>query len=609
MTVLTAPGVYIEEIPSGTRSITGVATSITAFVGGTSRGPIDTPTACESFADFERLFGGLHRDSPLSQAVRHFYLNGGRQALIVRAVNTEPGITLLADVGLTTDATLIGFQAEVSDVSGTAFTLTITGIHEDGSLSTDATASATIDLSDADPQADIEGMSGGDGPLVSVDGSLPDAAPPEGTWTSGPNASGVAALQVGAAPWAASGILGTDLQLVAANPGVWGNRLRAEVSTPADAPSGTFQLTLSELDDAGNPVTQEVHRAVSHEPSHARWLPRVLERRSNLCRVGSATFAAPADGDAVRLSGGADGLPPSSAHVLGEDAPRTGMYALRNADLFNLLCLPLASWSASATSPDPLLWNSAMTFVEEERAFLIMDPPEEWATAAAATAAVTTFATRSDNAALYFPRVMAADPLQEGRAAEFPPCGVVAGIMARTDAQRGIWKAPAGIDATARGVVELTTKLTDVQQGTLNDFGVNAFRSFPVYGTVLWGARTLSGANVLASEWKYVPVRRLALYLQESLYRGTQWAVFEPNDEPLWRELRLAIGSFLHGLFRQGAFAGASPAEAYFVKCDRETTTQADIDLGIVNVLVGFAPLKPAEFVILRIQQLVSQAG
>ncbi|HLV21086.1 MAG TPA: phage tail sheath C-terminal domain-containing protein, partial [Polyangiaceae bacterium] len=166
-----------------------------------------------------------------------------------------------------------------------------------------------------------------------------------------------------------------------------------------------------------------------------------------------------------------------------------------------------------------------------------------------------------------------------------------------------------GIDATARGVVELTTKLTDVQQGTLNDFGVNAFRSFPVYGTVLWGARTLSGANVLASEWKYVPVRRLALYLQESLYRGTQWAVFEPNDEPLWRELRLAIGSFLHGLFRQGAFAGASPAEAYFVKCDRETTTQADIDLGIVNVLVGFAPLKPAEFVILRIQQLVSQAG
>lgn len=603
--VLTAPGVYIQEVPSGTRSIAGGATSITAFVGGASRGPLNQPTSCESFADFERLFGGLHRDSPMSQAVRHFYLNGGRQALVVRVVNADAGIELVADVGLTTDATLVGFQAQVSDVSGTSFTLTITGTNGDGELSTDALASATIDLAAADPAADIAAMTGTDGQLVSVAGSLPSDPPPEGTWTSGPNTGGVQALQVGAAARAATGILGTDLQLVAANPGTWGNHIRAEASTPADAPAGTFQLNLLELDNAGNPIAQEVHRAVSHDANHARWLPRVLQRRSNLCRVGSTLFAAPADASTTLLSGGSDGVAPGQSDLQGQDSARTGMFALRNADGFNLLCLPLESWSTADTS----LWTAAMTFVEEERAFLIVDPPEEWATATAATSAVTTFATRSDNAALYFPRILAADPLQEGRAGEFPPCGVVAGIMARTDAQRGIWKAPAGIDTTARGVVELSAKLTDTQQGVLNDFGVNAFRTFPAYGTVLWGARTLSGANVLASEWKYVPVRRLALYLQENLYRGTQWAVFEPNDEPLWSELRLAIGSFLHGLFRQGAFAGASPNEAYFVKCDRETTPQADIDLGIVNVLVGFAPLKPAEFVILRIQQLVSQAG
>jgi len=138
----------------------------------------------------------------------------------------------------------------------------------------------------------------------------------------------------------------------------------------------------------------------------------------------------------------------------------------------------------------------------------------------------------------------------------------------------------------------------------LNPLGINCLRTFPVYGTVVWGARTIDGNDQRGSEWKYVPVRRMALFLEESLYRGTQWVVFEPNDEPLWAQIRLNIGAFLQGLFRQGAFQGKSAKEAYFVKCDRETTTQADINLGIVNILVGFAPLKPAEFVVLKIQQI-----
>jgi phage tail sheath protein FI len=215
--------------------------------------------------------------------------------------------------------------------------------------------------------------------------------------------------------------------------------------------------------------------------------------------------------------------------------------------------------------------------------------------------------TRSKNAAAYFPRVRVADPLRENRLEEFAPCGIIAGIYARTDNTRGVWKAPAGTDAVMRGVRELTVKMTDLQNGIINPLGLNALRTFPVHGQVVWGARTLDGADVQASEWKYIPVRRLALFLEESLYRGTQWVVFEPNDEPLWSQIRLNIGSFLHNLFRQGAFQGSSPREAYFVKCDKDTTTQNDINLGIVNIVVGFAPLKPAEFVVIRIQQMAGQ--
>ena len=213
----------------------------------------------------------------------------------------------------------------------------------------------------------------------------------------------------------------------------------------------------------------------------------------------------------------------------------------------------------------------------------------------------------TENAALYFPRLRAPDPQQEGRVAEFPPAGAVAGTYARTDTQRGVWKAPAGIDATLRGVSGLTVTLTDGENGQLNPRGVNCLRAFPEIGRVVWGARTLRGADSLASEWKYVPVRRLALFIEESLFRGTQWVVFEPNDEPLWAQIRLNLGAFMQTLFRQGAFQGKSPRDAYFVKCDRETTTQADINLGVVNIIVGFAPLKPAEFVVIKIQQIAGQ--
>jgi phage tail sheath protein FI len=183
----------------------------------------------------------------------------------------------------------------------------------------------------------------------------------------------------------------------------------------------------------------------------------------------------------------------------------------------------------------------------------------------------------------------------------------VAGVIARTDSARGVWKAPAGLDATLRGVPDLSVRLSDQENGLLNPLGINCLRSLPPAGRVVWGARTAVGADVLASDWKYLPVRRLALYIEESLFRGTRWVVFEPNDEPLWGQIRLSVGSFMHELFRQGAFQGATPRDAYRVRCDADTTTQADRDLGVVNIEVGFAPLKPAEFVVIRLQQMAGQ--
>jgi phage tail sheath protein FI len=256
-----------------------------------------------------------------------------------------------------------------------------------------------------------------------------------------------------------------------------------------------------------------------------------------------------------------------------------------------------------------------MAYCVKRRAMLIVDPPSSWGAnkeTAAATAKqglpnLNLTGDFARNAALYFPRVRQVDPKRSGQVDTFVPCGIVAGIMARTDTQRGVWKAPAGLDAALVGVQGLQVNLTDDENGILNPLGINCLRFFPVAGRVVWGARTLRGADQLADEYKYVPVRRLALYIEESLYRGTQWVVFEPNDEPLWAQIRLNVGAFMHNLFRQGAFQGTTPRDAYFVKCDKETTTQNDINLGIVNIIVGFAPLKPAEFVIIKLQQMAGQ--
>jgi phage tail sheath protein FI len=276
----------------------------------------------------------------------------------------------------------------------------------------------------------------------------------------------------------------------------------------------------------------------------------------------------------------------------------------KEVDIFNLMILPRDKDQSDADREK--VWGPASTFCQQRRAFLIMDPRSSWSSADTVSKEIKDLRIGlvKDFAAIYWPRVTVST---NGSTKAIDPGGSIAGLMARIDANRGVWKAPAGIEADIRGIRGVEFSMSDPENGLINPLAANAIRVFP-NGIVSWGARTMDGFDNSGNlDYKYVPVRRFALFLQESLYRGLKFAVFEPNDEPLWAQIRLAAGAFMNNLFRQGAFQGQKASDAYFVKCDAETTTQNDINLGIVNVVVGFAPLKPAEFVIITIQQKAGQ--
>ncbi|MGH9905355.1 MAG: phage tail sheath family protein, partial [Pyrinomonadaceae bacterium] len=415
------------------------------------------------------------------------------------------------------------------------------------------------------------------------------------------------------------------LKLIAVSEGSWGNALRARVDHDVVGEGADNLFNLSVRDDSTGET--EVFRNVSVVPGSPRRVDRVLENESNLVRSsGTLPDARPAKHD----DPDPDADPPvllwgnnktndkvSGNAVRGEDLTendftgpglennKQGLYALRKADLFNLLCIP--PYNPTGNTDEGLI-STATAYCEKRRAMMIVDPKAEWNDKDDAKKGLDGYiTTKSSYAAIFFPRLRQPNPLRKGQVEDFAPCGAVAGVMARTDAQRGVWKAPAGLAANLVGVPQLRVPLTDNENGELNPLGINCLRAFPASGRVVWGARTLEGDDRTASEWKYIPVRRTALYIEESLYRGLQWVVFEPNDEPLWAQIRLNVGAFMHNLFRQGAFQGQTPKDAYFVKCDKETTTQNHINLGIVNIIVGFAPLKPAEFVIIKLQQMAGQ--
>jgi phage tail sheath protein FI len=275
-------------------------------------------------------------------------------------------------------------------------------------------------------------------------------------------------------------------------------------------------------------------------------------------------------------------------------------------DSFNIMVLPRAD-----TQTDPArhgLWGIASALAAKKRAILLVDPDSTWASIANAESGVATLkvGVETRNAAVFWPRLLIPDAaMPAGRPVD--PSGSIAGLMARTDARFGVWHAAAGIEATIRGIVGIGKNMSDDENGVLNPKALNAIRLFPS-GAVAWGARTMIGSDDTGNiDDKYIPVRRTMLFIEESLYVGLKWAVFEPNAEPLWSRIRLAAGSFMNGLMRQGAFASMNKLEAYYVLCDATTTTETDINLGIVNVVVAFAPLKPAEFVVVTVTQIAGQ--
>lgn len=767
----TYPGVYVQEVPSGVRTIVGVSTSVTAFVGTARRGPIHRAVTIFNFSEFETLYGGLSGDSEMSYSVRQFFNNGGSQAIIIRVADSAVNASRILPDGnaansleiTAIDAGSEGNNIEVrvnhqTSVPGSTFNLTVSyaSASSPGDVRTEtfsnlsmnsqhprfvedvingsselveveraaaavaalaglgagtATSSAFADVdvvldsldathnrfrvavNGADPvtvilnlPADTAGANAaarlttlcdaielavqnqaGGNPALAGFTCVPNAGNDQIVMTSGQAGEN---SRVEVLPGLSNDASGRLLLTIAAG----GSQADAAASlspaeTPAHATLTSGDITAAQVLalgaggaimvglDGSVPLSVSINASdlptADHDADVATLAQRIQEgvRALKPGALSYREFTATADTSGANprlvLSTGSRGAGASIAlteasggtlagvlnllagingavstlpintmlqngseqpvttanaytNFIGSRANREGIFALESVDIFNLLCLPGIY--------DPGILADTEAYCRERRAFMIVDPnPTVNTPAAMATEISGTAFPNSDHAAVYFPWIKIADPLNGGKLRTVAPSGTMAGLYARTDSNRGIWKAPAGTEATLTGVQAMNYPLTDPENGFLNPLGANCLRIFPVYGAVSWGARTLNGADQLASEYKYVPIRRLALYIEESLYRGLKWAVFEPNDEPLWAQIRLNVGAFMQNLFRQGAFQGQKRDQAYFVKCDRETTTQNDINLGIVNVWVGFAPLKPAEFVILYLQQIAGQ--
>lgn len=278
-----------------------------------------------------------------------------------------------------------------------------------------------------------------------------------------------------------------------------------------------------------------------------------------------------------------------------------GLSLLSKIQSLNMLLIPETTLLSDREAA--MIFQTAVPLIEKYRAMYFVDPPQQDALRQTVQDLAVWFKAQSGirhpNVMVYYPRVHVPSNSASVSTVTIPNSGTMAGIFARFDSTRGVWRAPAGTEAKLQGVVGLEQVLTSQDVTSLTLANINALKQITSSTYVAWGARTLSSNP----EWKYVPVRRLALFVESSVEKGTAWAGFEPNDEPLWAQIRQSVGTFMQALFRRGAFQGAKSQDAYFVKCGRETTTAADQRAGFIHIMVGFAPLKPAEFIILNIQQ------
>lgn len=667
---VTYPGVYIQELPSSVHTIVGVSTSVAAFVGYTPRGIDNRAQELFNFGDYNRLYGGLSLDSELGYAVQQFFQNGGTQAYVVRVPRNDARAANVVFDSLTFTALSSGawtngkllIDVDFANVAAAtpqlAFNLTITDLADNivesfpnvtvdstqinyvvtvvndpdngsqlvsvavGTPAPTAAPTATGIVGSAITVGTVNDAFTGNttGTTVTTEGDLtialtPASATPPQLLPGGSALSIPIFLKNTSIPQTVAGLavqLGQAINacLAVAWPGA---TVACSVATVTGGQAIRVNALLPNMPDAalsfsGN-AAQALELGGGSGPSSTNVAHYTL---------GSQTAGANQAQTSSQQGGDGSGLPQTAA-LQGNQGNFTGIYALSKV-AFNLLSIPDATRAAPVNSatPDPnintaAIYSTALTFCNQNRAFLFVDPPPNVTTVAGAIDWISNSlpgiaGADGANAAAYWPRPRIPDQLNNYNLRSVAPSGTVAGIYANTDGASGVWTAAAGTGAALSNVQSMTYQMSDPENGQLNPLGLNCLRTFPVYGPVVWGARTLAGANALGNQWKYVPIRRMALFIEQSLYQSTQWAVFQPNDEPLWAALRLNISSFMQTYFLKGAFEGQSPDQAYFVKCDAENNPQASIDAGIVNVLVGFAPLYPAEFVVIQIEQLAGQS-
>ncbi len=650
MAVVSYPGVYVEEVSSGVRPIQTAGTSTAAFIGMAEKGTINKAVKIFNFTEYQNLYGGFLNNSFLSHAVYQFFNNGGSQCYIVRVTgaNTQTANIVLNDRGTTAQASLT-ISAVSPGVWGNRLAIVITGSTNDPGNEFNIYVHWQDDLT---PLEKCENLS-----------MVPAAANFVETITSSSKYIRVTVNQANtnveagtsrgeSAPQSLDGtgrtrlrinINGDGYQEVDLQDGVGGGVGQvADLSSTANI-AGAIQYVVRQLTIQRNTTDQNAFDNFTCTIDGSGFLLLT----SGVANLSSSVNVAPASDssqDATgllslgKLESGVEtlgaavlrpnenpaGTPPDNYYFVGDD-PATISEVVSSQpgsdgdpittdqpyiDTFQVLNdIEDVSLIAVPGIGSPAVVGSGMNYCENRSlsdCFFIGDMAQDDDTIEEATTFRNAITTKNSYGAIYLPWVHILDPTgQSSEPIPVPPSGFVAGLYAKTDAKRGVWKAPAGTAVSLGGSVGLSVNFTDVQQGNLNPININVIRQFAASGIILWGARTVTADP----EWTYIPVRRMAIMLRVSIYNGIQWAVFEPNDVELWSQLRMNINSFMMTLFRQGAFQGSTPSKAFFVKCDSETTTQDDINLGIVNVLVGFAPLKPAEFVVVKISQKAGQSS
>jgi uncharacterized protein len=651
----TYPGVYVEEISSGIRPIEASGTSTAAFVGFAEMGPDDQAVKVTSLTEYRRLYGSFVESAYLPQTIFQFFNNGGGQAYIVRVTRSDATMATATVANRASPTTAgVKFSARSKGEWGNSIFLEIANGSVDPHNELKVTVRRQTDPAVIPPNfRDLPSLEVHDN--LSLDPAaanfIETLIARNSSYLSAQVLSANVALQRGSARggWAptlpladkrsfqinvdgdgfqevtlaAALAASTDLAAIAADLQTKVRALGAskkKTSTPVEAFSAFTATVETSVPLGDRLVLQSGTNVVAGVASSASAVVVQNSAASNAApqlKLGAANggfsegalaIRRPALADSVQLGDNA-----VDAITLAVELGGDGSASISELDFANAFGKLDAKTDVSLLAvpefPTSVMMDLGMAYCENRPLRdmfyigMMRDFDDSVAEAQAFRAALTK---PNSYGALYFPWLRALDP--SGASSQpilLPPVGAIAGLYARIDGNRGVWKAPAGTEATLSGVVGLASDLSDIQQGGLNQVSVNCIRRFATSGIVSWGSRTVASDP----EYKYVPVRRTAIMLRVSLYYGLQWTVFEPNDEGLWSQIRLNVNAFMGTLFRRGAFQGNSPSAAFFVKCDGETTTQADIDLGIVNVLVGFAPLKPAEFVIVKISQKAGQSS